>query len=81
MRWRRSRFRARNAWSFRPNAKEYRLLQLPLRAFELDTPAGAGPTMTFEDFVANGMQIETVAIDGEWPTRFILGLDHIHLRW
>lgn len=75
------RFRASRSWSFRPGLKEFRLVQLPLQALQLETPTGPGPALTYEYLQANGFQIEALTIHGSWTDGANIGIDEGNIRW
>jgi hypothetical protein len=77
------RFRWVAGWSFRPNQKEYRLIQVPLSVLrqDLDGGLGAGTPLEFKHLTGNGMRIFSVTIDGEWNEGSNIGLDQLYVRW
>jgi hypothetical protein len=77
----RCRFRAYQAWSFRPGPREFRLVQVPLAMLQLETPDGPGPSLTYEELSARGFRVEGVSIEGRWAAGANIGLDHAHVRW
>ncbi len=77
------RFRWVSGWSFRPNQKDYRIVQVPLNVLrqDVDGGAGTGPALEFKHLTSNQMRIFSITIDGEWKEGSNIGLDQLYVRW
>jgi len=77
------RFRWVKGWSFRPNQKDFRILQVPLAVLRQDVLAGPGqgPPLEHKHLSDNGMRVFSVTIDGEWNEGANIGLDQLYVRW
>jgi hypothetical protein len=77
----RCRFRFVDGATFRPIAKEYRLIQVPLSALQLETPTGPGQALQYEDLVNNAFRIDALTFAGEWTAGATIGVDRGFVRW